>query len=500
MKDQTGQRASFRDVARLVAAGLTLGLALALGSAPAAAEKRIALVIGNGKYDGAIGSLANPPRDAEVMGKQLAGLGFQVVKLVNGDQKAMKRAISDFGGRLLAAGPDAVGLFFYAGHGVQIRGINYLIPVGAAIEREADAELEAVNAEWVLDQMSYAGNSVNIMLLDACRNNPLTRSFRSADRGLARMDAPTGTFVGYSTAPGEVAADGAGENSPYVTALANEMGKPGIALEETFRNVRVRVMAETDQRQVPWDSSSLTGAFYFKAPQQAAAAPQPAAQVAPAAPAAQAATAATAGQEAGESERLFWESIKDSTDPAEFEAYLAQYPNGHYSGLARLKVSRLSGASQAANNQAANNQAANNQAGQQRTAEATQPAQPAAPVQSAAVEPPAPAAPAPAISPPAAASGSGLVLSSRVAGELDRYLRILGPGKSAFAVSANGEASGFFVCEMANQCVPGKRTLQANRDPSYARKEAVRLCESRGQGSCEILMLGDKKQLDFSRP
>ncbi|TDQ84048.1 putative caspase-like protein [Dongia mobilis] len=492
MKGQTGQRSSFRDVARLVAAGLVLGLALVLGSAPAAAEKRIALVIGNGKYDGAIGPLANPPRDAEVMGKQLAALGFQVVKLVNGDQKAMKRAISDFGGRLLAAGPDAVGLFFYAGHGVQIRGINYLIPVGAAIEREADAELEAVNAEWVLDQMSYAGNSVNIMLLDACRNNPLTRSFRSADRGLARMDAPTGTFVGYSTAPGEVAADGTGENSPYVAALASEMGKPGIALEETFRNVRVRVMAETDQRQVPWDSSSLTGAFYFRAPQQTAAiAPQPAA------PAAQAATAATAGQEAGESERLFWESIKDSSDPAEFEAYLAQYPNGHYSGLARLKVSRLSGASQAGNNQAANNQA-----GQQRTAEAAQPTQPAAPVQSAAVEPPAPApaTPAPAISPPAAASGSGLVLSSRVAGELDRYLRILGPGKSAFAVSANGEASGFFVCEMANQCVPGKRTLQANRDPNYARKEAVRLCESRGQGSCEILMLGDKKQLDFSRP
>jgi carboxyl-terminal processing protease len=486
MKAQSAQRVSFRDVARLLAAALTLALALALGAAPAAAEKRIALVIGNGTYGGAIGPLANPPRDAEMVSEKLASLGFQVVKLVDGDQKAMKRAISDFGGRLLAAGPDAVGLFFYAGHGVQIRGINYLVPVGAAIEREADAELEAVNAEWVLDQMSYAGNSVNIMLLDACRNNPLTRSFRNADRGLARMDAPTGTFVGYSTAPGEVAADGTGRNSPYVTALVSEMGRPGIALEETFRNVRVRVMAETDQRQVPWDSSSLTGAFYFKSAQQAAAAAPP-----PAPP------AMTAGQEASESERLFWESIKDSNDPAEFDAYLAQYPNGHYSGLARLKVSRLGGSSQPGQPGAAGTTAQQAAAPVQPAVQpAAQPATKAAtaPVQNAALEPQEPAVSAP---PP---SDSGLVLSARVAAELDRYLNSMGPGKAAFAVSGNGEASGYFICEMATQCVQGKRSLQPNRDPNHARKEAVRLCQARGQGECEILMLRDRKQRDFSRP
>ncbi|MBK8158574.1 MAG: SUMF1/EgtB/PvdO family nonheme iron enzyme [Rhodospirillaceae bacterium] len=243
---------------------LLIGALLTLSIASAQAETRLALVIGNAKYGAEMGKLPNPANDASLMADTLAGLGFKVTKLVDADQKTMKRAISDFGSALIAAGPDAAGLFFYAGHGVQIAGENYLIPLGAKIEKEADAELEAVPANWILKQMEFAGNRINIIILDACRNNPLARGMRSADRGLARMDAPKGSFIAYSTAPGETAADGDSKNSPYTKALAKAMLEPRVAIEETFRNARIDVLNETGERQVPWESSSLTGAFYFQ--------------------------------------------------------------------------------------------------------------------------------------------------------------------------------------------------------------------------------------------
>lgn len=268
---------------------LALLMILGLSSQLAAAEPRLALVIGNSKYGQELGRLPNPANDAELMAATLGKLGFKVTRLIDADQKQMKRAISDFGSALIAAGPDAAGLFFFAGHGVQIAGENYLIPLAAKIEKEADAELEAVPANWILKQMEYAGNRLNIVILDACRNNPMARSMRSASRGLARMDAPKGSFIAYSTAPGDVAADGDGKNSPYTQALARAMLQPGIAIEETFRNTRVDVLKATGEKQVPWESSSLTGAFFFQqgpAPAAAAAPAQPAAQVAAVDPAA----------------------------------------------------------------------------------------------------------------------------------------------------------------------------------------------------------------------
>lgn len=245
---------------------LLLGSAWASGwpSTAALAAPRVALVIGNGAYGDAIGDLNNPTRDAELVAASLTEVGFSVSVVLDADQKAMKRAISDFGKRLVQAGPEATGLFYYAGHGVQIGGVNYLIPLRAAIESEADADMEAVDAGWVLKQMEYAGNRVNIVVLDACRNNPLSRGFRSAANGLARMDAPKGSFIAYSTAPGEVALDGTGRNSPYATALAKAITGKATPIEEMFRNVRVDVMAATAENQIPWDSSSLTGAFYFR--------------------------------------------------------------------------------------------------------------------------------------------------------------------------------------------------------------------------------------------
>jgi len=230
---------------------------------PAATGPRFALIIGNSAYGPDIGGLLNPVNDARLMGQVLGRLGFQVEIVADADQKTMKRAIARFGEKLRIAGRGATGLFFYAGHGIQSRGINYLIPLGAMIQAEADLDIEAVAADSVLSQMEEAGTSTNIIILDACRNMPLTRRFRSASRGLARMDAPNGSFIAYSTAPGSVAADGEGVNSPFVTALSGSIARPGIPLEVVFRDVRRNVLEVTQGLQTPWDSSSLISPFYF---------------------------------------------------------------------------------------------------------------------------------------------------------------------------------------------------------------------------------------------
>jgi formylglycine-generating enzyme required for sulfatase activity len=267
-------------------------------AAPAWAEPRVALVIGNGNYGGELGRLPNPVNDAELMAATLRKLGFQVIKVTDADQRQMKRAIADFGTKLAGAGSQAVGLFYYAGHGLQIGGENYLIPVHADIQKAADTDIEAVAASWVLKQMQFADNAVNIVILDACRNNPLSRGMRSADRGLARMDAPTGSIVAYSTAPGETAADGDGKDSPYTVALTQAMLKPGIAIEETFRDARVQVLQQTNKQQVPWESSSLTGAFFFQPGQKIAAIAAPSAPSAPSSPLAPAQPSALAAPRA----------------------------------------------------------------------------------------------------------------------------------------------------------------------------------------------------------
>ncbi len=319
---------------------LLLWLAV-IGAQPGfASEPRVALVIGNSDYGPAIGKLKNPANDARLMAETLKGLGFSVDLVLDADQKAMKRAVKGFGAKLREAGKDATGLFYYAGHGVQVEGTNYLLPVGAEIEAEADVEIESIAADDVMTQMQSAGNAVNLVFLDACRNNPLAKASRSATRGLARLDAPRGSFVGYSTAPGDVAADGDGVNSPYALALAEELQKPGISVEEAHRNVRAKVLAESGNKQTPWDSSSLTGAVILAAkapvsepvPQPPAPAPQPQVQ-----------------QEASvDKEVVFWESIKDSKDPGEYEAYLQQYPNGSFAPLAKAKLSRMAAATQPA--------------------------------------------------------------------------------------------------------------------------------------------------------
>ena len=226
------------------------------------AEERHALLIGNGAYR-TIGRLDNPDNDMRLMAATLGSLGFDVLEAEDLDRASMMRAIKQFGHRLQDAGEDTVGLFYYAGHGIQVDGSNYLLPVDAEVARITDVDIEAVNLRSILGQMEGAANRLNFVILDACRNNPISRGMRSVDRGLAQVDAPHGTLIAYSTAPGSVAIDGTDEHSPYTEALARALRKPGVVAEEVFRNVRVDVMAATNAEQVPWEASSLTGAFYF---------------------------------------------------------------------------------------------------------------------------------------------------------------------------------------------------------------------------------------------
>jgi hypothetical protein len=252
-------------------------------------EPRVALVIGNAHYAHAI-TLANPSNDAKLIGGTLKKLGFDVILVTDAQQKTMQRAVIEFGDRLAKAGPEATGLFYYAGHGMQVEGENYLIPVDASIQREADVEIDAVPATLVLKQMAFANSRVNIIILDACRDNPLASDFRSmgSTRGFAEIRSkPKGTFISYSTAPGEVAADGSDGHSPFAEALAGAMMQPGLDLPEVFQRVRERVLEVTDQKQTPWDSSSLVKSFYFVPPMEGgirnvmASAEPPAVQPAP---------------------------------------------------------------------------------------------------------------------------------------------------------------------------------------------------------------------------
>lgn len=256
------------------AAAAVLALAFAVALAPAAyAEKRVALVIGNSAY-ASVGTLANPKNDADLMARTLSATGFEVTVITDADQRSMKQAIADFG-RKLRDGVDT-SLFYYAGHGIQSGGKNYLVPVDAAINDEFDLDFQTLDVNSFLGVMQGSSAKINIVILDACRNNPYARSFRSATRGLAMVDAPRGTYIAYSTAPGDVAQDGTGDNSPYAAALARAMMRPGLRIEDTFKETRRVVLEQTANKQVPWELGSINGDFYFQTgPTQVAAIPAP---------------------------------------------------------------------------------------------------------------------------------------------------------------------------------------------------------------------------------
>jgi cyclophilin family peptidyl-prolyl cis-trans isomerase len=226
--------------------------------------KRVALVIGNSSYIN-VPRLANPANDAKLAADTLRSLGFTLVgegAQLNLDKAGVDRAVQSFGVALRGAD---VGLFYYAGHGVQVRGANYLVPVDANPTREADVDFQMLDANLVLHQMTDAGTKLNLVILDACRNNPfLSRGLRATSGGLAEMKAPEGTLIAFATQPDSVAQDGGDGNSPYTKALTQIIRKPGIDIFRTFNEVGLIVSQGTGRAQQPWFSTSpITGEFYF---------------------------------------------------------------------------------------------------------------------------------------------------------------------------------------------------------------------------------------------
>ena len=253
----------------LMAAGILLG------SHAAFAESRVALVIGQSNYR-AVVPLPNPANDARAMSQLLGNAGFEVMDAADLSQNEMRAKVGDFAAKVAAKGPDTVALVFYAGHGLQIDGENFLVPVDVDPKRETDIPLQAIRLNDVLNTLTSVPSKTRILLLDACRNNPFPAINRSAGHGLAIVDAKTGapgTFMSFSTSPGAEAEDGSGADSPYTTALLSAAKEPGLSIEDTFKRVRVSVNKATEGRQTPWDSSSLTDDFRFF-PGPGAAAPK----------------------------------------------------------------------------------------------------------------------------------------------------------------------------------------------------------------------------------
>jgi hypothetical protein len=237
-------------------------------AAKPSAARRAALVIGNAAY--ATAPLANPINDARDMAETLRDLGFDVFHGENMKLKEMKDAIRDFGNK---SRHSDVSLFYYAGHGLQVNQLNYLVPVDAKLEREAQVEYECIPAGLVLAQMEGAGSRANIIILDACRDNPFPRGFRSGERGLARMDAPGGTLIAYATKPGFTADDGPNRNGLYTQELLKFIRVPGLKVQDVFYKVRASVVGLTEAKpkpQVPWEETSLVGDVCFVEPCQPA--------------------------------------------------------------------------------------------------------------------------------------------------------------------------------------------------------------------------------------
>jgi uncharacterized caspase-like protein len=307
------------------AALLLLVLLSSLATPGHAAELRVALVIGNAGYKDL--PLDNPQNDAADMAAALREMGFRVILKRDADSRGMRNAVREFGAELRNAD---VGLFYYAGHGVQLGGANYLLPVGADIRTQADAEDVSLDVNYVLRTMEGSQARVRIVILDACRNNPYPRAFRSAALGLAPMTAVTGSVVAFATAPGSLAADGEGRNGMYTKHLLESLRHPESDILKVFQRTRAGVVRETGGRQTPWESTSLVGDFHFRAPQATT-------QLASAAPAA----VATPAADPTATDRAYWESVKDTKNPDELQAYLDQFPNGLFAGLARARMRAL---------------------------------------------------------------------------------------------------------------------------------------------------------------
>ena len=303
-----------------------LGIGAAAAPSVVTAAGRVALVVGNSDYT-AIGALPNPGNDAADVSAALGRLGFDVTTVEDADRVAMNEALRTFTRESVGA---EVALVFYAGHGLEMDGVNYLVPVDARLERDTDVRFEAVELDDVL--AATAGAALRVVILDACRNNPLARtmqrtgasrsvsrgSFGELDEGLLGDE----TLVAYAAAAGTTAADGTGRNSPYTAALLAHLERP-LEIGILFREVRARVLESTSGEQRPHEYASLLGEHYLRGTSG---------------PVAVTAVPEVSGGRLAEQESLFWESIRESTDPRDYAAYLEQFPNGVFSRLARNRM------------------------------------------------------------------------------------------------------------------------------------------------------------------
>jgi hypothetical protein len=319
---------------RFLIAALSIAGLLISGTA-AFADKRVAFVVGNGAYRNAA-PLPNPAIDAKSMASVLRNIGFDVVEGTNLTRDKMTEKLLDFGKK--AEGAD-VALFFYAGHGIAINGINYLLPVDADIKSEMDVKLgSAINIDVTLDQ-TMADAKVKLVFLDACRDNPFAARIKSnsatrsvsVQQGLAEMKSGEGTLIAFATGPGQTALDGQeGTNSPFTRALMANIASPGVEIQQAMTKVRAQVNEETNKGQLPWGHTNLIGSVYLN---PVAATPGAAVDVPN--------TPVVTGGPASEVELEFWRSIKDSNKPEELNAYLTNYPNGTFKSLALARIASL---------------------------------------------------------------------------------------------------------------------------------------------------------------
>ncbi|MCK5897625.1 MAG: caspase family protein [Methylococcales bacterium] len=302
---------------------ITLTFLIAL---PSYANK-VALVIGNSAYKQA--PLTNPANDANDIATKLRRLNFEVILVKDATKKEMRQAVRTFDQKLRTSA--GVGLFYYAGHGMQVDGTNYLIPLGASIQQSYDVSEESVSANYILKAMEASGNKLNIVILDACRNNPFARGWRSgtANGILARMDAPTGSIIAYATGPGDTAEDGDSSNGTYTKHLLKNMDVPGLSIEEVFKKVRIGVIEDTAKKQVPWESNSLTGNFYFIENLTIAPNKTPVSEKSVSAP-------------LNNEEITYWNTIKSSNNPRYFKAYMDKYGDkGQFTSIAKIRRNEL---------------------------------------------------------------------------------------------------------------------------------------------------------------
>ncbi len=302
---------------------------------PAVAERKVALVVGNSSYLN-VSRLPNPRNDASDVIARLKAMEFEVIPGLDLDRNGFLNTLAAFG--RAAEGAD-VALFFYAGHGLQVNGQNYLVPTDAKVEYEAELDIALIPVPLVMQQLAR-GSRVNIVILDACRDNPFakdlsrtlgTRSSSALGRGLSRIQTASGAFIAFATQPDNVAQDGTGRNSPFTQALLANMDKPGLSLSDLMIEVRNDVMRETNGKQVPWDSSSLTGRFSFRIEGTVTVAPQ----TSPSPPPAPASDARAV-------ELGIWNAIRDAGDVAVFKRFLNDYPDTMFAPLARDRIAALS--------------------------------------------------------------------------------------------------------------------------------------------------------------